>query len=160
MTREMRTDIGCRFPKLMSYSHLKCHPNVINDKKVGKARLSDLRAMQAVEDPRSPGRREAPRAPPPLPGSASNPSETRVSVIGCCGWSSTGYARRRADIDLRRRAQASRDARRGNSGRADYANISRADAEEPRHPFVRVCLAPRSNLAYRVSRRLAWVPPG
>jgi hypothetical protein len=21
----------------------------------------------------------------------SNPSETRVSVIGCCGWSSTGY---------------------------------------------------------------------
>jgi hypothetical protein len=26
-----------------------------------------------------------------LPGSVSNPSETRASVIGCCGWSSTGY---------------------------------------------------------------------
>jgi hypothetical protein len=24
---------GCWFPKLMSYAHLKCHPNVINDKK-------------------------------------------------------------------------------------------------------------------------------
>src|ERR1700741_1662609 len=33
---------GCRFPKLMSHSHLKCHPNVINDKKVGKTRLVDL----------------------------------------------------------------------------------------------------------------------
>jgi AcrR family transcriptional regulator len=30
-------------------------------------------------------------SPRPLPGSVSNPSETRVSVIGCCGWSSTGY---------------------------------------------------------------------
>ena len=42
----------------MSYSHLKCHPNVINDKKVGKTRLVDLRAMQAVEDPRVDGRRQ------------------------------------------------------------------------------------------------------
>lgn len=48
----------CRFPKLMSYSHLKCHPNVINDKKVGKTRLVDLRAMRAVEDPRVDGRRK------------------------------------------------------------------------------------------------------
>jgi hypothetical protein len=48
----------CTFPKLMSYSHLKCHPNVINDKKVGKTHLVDLRAMQAVEDPL--GRPEAP----------------------------------------------------------------------------------------------------
>jgi hypothetical protein len=29
----------------MSYSHLKCHPNVINDKKVGKTRLVDLIAI-------------------------------------------------------------------------------------------------------------------
>ena len=33
------------FPKLMSYSHLKCHRNVINDKKVGKTRLVDLIAI-------------------------------------------------------------------------------------------------------------------
>ena len=26
---------NCRFPKLISFSHLKCHLNVINDKKVG-----------------------------------------------------------------------------------------------------------------------------
>jgi hypothetical protein len=62
MTRELRTynyhHHHCRFPKLMSYSHLKCHPNVINDKKVGKTRLVDLRAMQAVEDPRVDGRHQ------------------------------------------------------------------------------------------------------
>ena len=42
----------------MSYSHLKCHPNVINDKKVGKTHLVDLIAMQAVEDPRVDRRRQ------------------------------------------------------------------------------------------------------
>jgi hypothetical protein len=45
MTREMGTYTRCSFPKLMSYSHLKCHPNVINDKKVGKTRLVDLIAI-------------------------------------------------------------------------------------------------------------------
>jgi hypothetical protein len=48
----------CRFPKFMSFSRLKCHLNVINDKKVGKIRSVDLRAMQAVEDPRVDGRRQ------------------------------------------------------------------------------------------------------
>jgi hypothetical protein len=36
VTRDLRSYIrGCRFPKLMSYSHFKCHLDVINDKKVG-----------------------------------------------------------------------------------------------------------------------------
>jgi hypothetical protein len=52
-----RASTSVDIPKLMSYSHLKCHSNVINDKKVGKTRLVDLRAMQAVEDRLPAGRR-------------------------------------------------------------------------------------------------------
>ena len=42
-TKIEKLQIWCRFPKLMAYSHMKCHPNVINDKKAAWiARHRDL----------------------------------------------------------------------------------------------------------------------